>query len=174
MAITYEPISTSTITGSTVSSVTFSSIPQTYTDLVLIIQARGTFSQDGIDVTFIFNGDTSTSSYSLNYMTGNGSNGGVGGRLNNFGIGYFSSIPAANNTSGVFSANIHHIMNYASTTTLKTVLNRNSSRSNAVSASVGLWRNTAAINSIQLQISNGSQGHYVVGSTLTLYGIKEA
>ena len=173
MPLTYEPIATSTVTGSTVASVTFSSIPSTYTDLVLVIQARGTFAQDGIDITFIFNGDNSTSKYSHNWLTGNGTTASAG-KLTNYSIGYFSSIPAANNTSGVFSANVHHIMSYANTTTFKTVFNRVSAPSNFAAASTGMWRSTDAIGSIQLQVSNGSQGYYVTGSTLTLYGVKAA
>jgi len=172
MPATYEPIATSTITGSTVASVTFSSIPSTYTDLVVVIQARGTFAQNGIDVTFIYNGDNASGNYSWTYISGNGTSA-VSGR-GSAGIGYFSWIPAANNTSGVFSANVHHIMNYANTTTFKTTLNRTSPPSNGAAASVGLWRSTAAIGSIQLQISNGSQGYYATGSTLTLYGVKAA
>ena len=167
---TYEPIATSTITGSTVSSVTFSSIPQTYTDLVVVIQARGTFAQDGIDVTFIYNGDTGNSNYSWNWITGNGTSASAG-RLSNYGIGYFSTIPAGNNTAGVFSSNFHHIMNYSATDSFKTTLNRVASPTNSAGLSIGLWRSTAAITSVQLQISNSAQEFYSVGSTLTLYGI---
>lgn len=172
MPTTYEPIATSTITGSTVASVTFSSIPSTYTDLAVVIQARGTFAQDGIDVTFIFNGDNSGGNYSVNYINGNGTT--VNSGRNSAGIGYFSFVPAGNNTAGVYSANVHHIMNYANTTTYKTTLGKISFPGNQAGANVGLWRSTAAISSIQLQISNGSQGYYVTGSTLTLYGIKAA
>lgn len=172
MPITYDSIATTTITGSSTSSVTFSSIPQTYTDLVVVIQARGTFSQNGIDVTFIFNGDNASGNYSATWMNGNGSTA-TSGR-NSAGIGYFSWIPAGNDTAGIFSANMHHIMNYSNTTTFKTIINRNSNPTNGAGSSMGLWRSTAAINSIQLQMSNGSQGFYAVGSTLTLYGIKAA
>jgi len=62
-------------------------------------------------------------------------------------------------------------MNYSNTTTNKTVIGRHNGASGPV-ASVGLWRNTAAINSIR--ISNSSAVNFTIGSTFSLYGIKAA
>jgi hypothetical protein len=66
---------------------------------------------------------------------------------------------------------IIHFMNYSNTTTNKTVLARWNSTS-FVASVVGLWRNTAAVNSIKLFNSLGY--NLITGSTFTLYGIKAA
>ena len=64
-----------------------------------------------------------------------------------------------------------NIMNYANTTTNKTVLTRYSDAANNIEANAGLWRSTAAINSIALAMSSGN---LIPGSTFTLYGILKA
>jgi hypothetical protein len=73
-----------------------------------------------------------------------------------------------------FALNIMHLMNYANTTTYKTILNRSghAGTSSIVLANVGLWRNTAAISTITL-IQTGAQ-NYKAGCTFTLYGIASA
>ena len=63
-------------------------------------------------------------------------------------------------------------MNYANTTTNKTVLLRNNNTAFGTEAQVGLWRSTSAINTIKLYLDRAE--YYVVGSTFTLYGIKAA
>ena len=73
-------------------------------------------------------------------------------------------------TSAGTSTNIQ-IMNYSNTTTYKTALSRSNNANTGTDAIVGLWRSTAAINSIVVLIS-GNQ--FATGSTFTLYGIKSA
>ena len=157
MPATYEPIATNTLTG-TSTSVSFTSIPGTYTDLVLV--ANGSFSAgSGIDTQF--NSDTGTN-YSRTRVYGDGTSA-LSGR----------STDATAISSGYFgtsqSVTTIQIMNYANTTTYKTLLARGSAASNQVVATVGLWRSTAAITSITL-----SGGTFASGSTFTLYGVKAA
>jgi hypothetical protein len=158
MAKTYEPIETETL-GTTESSVTFSSIPGTYTDLVLVF--AGTVGiLDNNNVTF--NGDTG-SNYSVTRLVGNGSTASSsrGSNLNAIQCGEIATSQ---------SNDIIQIQNYSNSTTYKTLIHRSNNTSQFLKASVGLWRNTAAITSIT--ITNG--GTYQIGSTFTLYGIASA
>ena len=163
MPATYEPIATITL-GSGVTSYTFSSIPSTYTDLVLI--GDWSISTAGGAATVVqFNGDTGTN-YSNTYIYGTGSAAGSGRGSNstNFGIGYETAANTRQNT-------IVYFMNYSNTTTFKTSLTKNSAPSLQYVAYVSLWRSTAAISSIKLDNLGAS---FVSGSTFTLYGIAAA
>jgi hypothetical protein len=156
--------------GTAVSSVTFSSINQGYTDLVIVGNVGG--STAGSSYYFQFNGDT-TSNYSFTYLTGSGASA-FSGRASgstNGAMGYYSAL----NTS-LESVNIMQIMNYSNATTFKTVLSR-ANRASAgtdpgAEASVSLWRKTPeAITSIKLF---PGAGNFIVGSTFSLYGIAAA
>jgi hypothetical protein len=167
MPSTYTPIATTTL-GSDTSTITFSSIPSTYTDLILVcnnIQSdvAGSSINDG---RFRFNGDTGTN-YSQTRISGDGSTA-TSARLSNENILYVGVIPQASNT--VKALNILHIMNYSNTTTFKTVLCRGNG-GGFVRANVGLWRSTAAINEVSIIYPSQL---YKAGSTFTLYGIAAA
>lgn len=167
MPQTYEPIATNTL-SSTASSVTFSSIPATYTDLVIVTSTTNNSGTRPSDITFQFNSDTTTN-YSTTTITGNGS-AAASGRASNDTVIYSNWLGGG--TSGEIVTSISHIMNYANTTTFKTVLSRFNNVSAEVVASVGLWRKTPeAINSIK--ILSGVR-EYKSGSTFTLYGVKSA
>ena len=161
MPSTYEPIASSTL-GSTASTVTFSSIPSTYTDLILIVSA--TVSSGLCNVTMTF-GDTS-SLYSRTNLIGNGSTA-VSNRQSGEALTYICTVA---NTAQ--SAGIAQIMNYSNTTTNKSYFLRDTYAAGAVIQRVGLWRNTAAISTIVLGNDGGTT--FAVGSTFTLYGIKAA
>jgi len=167
MATTYEPIATTTL-SSNQTSVTISSIPATYTDLVLIINAKN----DTLTNTEIrFNGDTATN-YSNTMLSGNGTSATSARESNNTSI---SIDNVAYMTTGDFAySNIIQIFNYANTTTFKTLLARANSAANGVDAIVGLWRKTPeAITSLTILTTTGTR-NFITGSTFTLYGIKSA
>ena len=160
MAITNEPITTATTAGT--SSIDWTSIPSTYTDLILI--AVGTENAVGGGYfRVILNNDGAGTSYSRTMIRGNGST--------------VSSARSSNEPYWVpdFATNpsnaICHFMNYSNTTTFKTMIGRWNQTTSTVVAQVNLWRNTAAINRITLQSSAG--GNTLIG-TFTLYGIKAA
>jgi hypothetical protein len=156
---TYEPIQTQTL-SSTAGFVTFSSIPATYTDLVLVSNAKGS---QNTAMQFQFNSDTA-SNYSLTRIYGDGSSA-VSDRQSN------TTSADAGDINTQWGTYIAHIQNYANTTTFKTLLNR-CSISTYVFASVSLWRKTPeAINSIKVICRDGS---FQIGSTFTLYGIANA
>jgi hypothetical protein len=159
MPATYEPIATQTL-GSATATVTFTSIPATYTDLVVVC---GVFGNASTNLKFRCNND-SGSNYSGTYLFGNGTTAGSG-RVSNqtSALAYGSGI-----TQGSF---VLHFMNYANTTTFKTVLCRSDDASNQTNTWVDLYRSTSAINRIDLL---GDAANFSIGSTFTLYGIKAA
>jgi len=159
---TMTPIATVTLSTSTV-SVTFSSIPSTYTDLVIVSQYK---SVSNNYYSMRFNGDTA-SNYSRTELTGNGS-AASSSRFSNEAYAYVSSIYAPTGEWGLFTSSIN---NYSNSTTNKTMISRCNSTSIGTNATINLWRSTAAINTILITaIGNG----YDAGSTFTLYGVKAA
>jgi hypothetical protein len=160
MPVTYEPIATQTL-GSAASSVTFSSIPSTYTDLIVVF--NGASSGGFESVTVRINGDTG-SNYSRTLLIGTGT--------------VATSSRASNESSLIIGAmsttnsnNLWHFMNYSNTTTNKTALTRVNVSSDTVRANVGLWRNTNAITQLEFSAATST---FIAGSTFTLYGIKAA
>jgi hypothetical protein len=65
-------------------------------------------------------------------------------------------------------------MNYSNTTTYKTALNRSNQAAGGVDATVGLWRSTAAIDTIRFYANTNGSQNFLTGSTFTLYGIAAA
>jgi len=171
MASTYESIATNTL-GSSTSSVTFSSIPQTYTDLILIISGKAASATYDITAMYV---NSVTSGYSRTYLQGDGSSAlsGRGTAEIRLRAGY---LPGTNYTSQ-YSADTYHFMNYANSTTYKTVLCRCNSVDTA-SQGFNTWTQasliptTSAISSITIATANGA--NLYTGSTFTLYGIKAA
>ena len=160
MAKTYEPIATYTI-PSTTSSYTFSSIPSTYTDLIIVTSIQRTATGN---TRIRFNGDTGTN-YSTTYIEGNGT-AASSVRVTNQ---TYMTLDYSNSTSN-WVPSIANVMNYANTTTNKTMINRTGDAGVVVLGYAQLWRSTAAINSITLV----SDTNFATGSTFTLYGIKAA
>ena len=160
MPKTYEPIATNTL-GSAAASVTFSSIPATYTDLIVVI--AGTLTTGSDNVSFRLNGDSGTN-YSVTVLTGDGSTA-TSGRASTITDG---GRMALDTTQGVCT---YHFMNYSNTTTYKTVLGRTGTATYGVRTGVSLWRNTAAVSSIVLLPLSYT---FNTGTVLTLYGIKSA
>ena len=161
---TYTPIATTTL-GSAATSYTFSSIPTTYTDLILVL--NGSFDAFN-NVRFqVGNGSVDTgSNYSVTRLLGDGS-AGQSDRVSNATGGYVITI----NTNQVMG--VMHFQNYSNTTTYKTILARGGApgTSDYVSANVNLWRSTSAINTIKIYPNSGNMN---TGTTLTLYGLAAA
>lgn len=164
---TYALIASTTGTGSS-GSITFSSIPQTYTDLVLVSSVQKTASGSGSGFNIRFNGDTNTN-YSNTFIEGSGSSASSYRSSNS--VGLQGGAMTSNANSANFDVNINHIMDYANTTTYKTVITRyNDNEFSYVGSCVSLWRATSAqaITSITIYaVSN-----FASGSTFRLYGIE--
>jgi len=167
MPNTYESIATQTL-GSAAASVTFSSIPSTYTDLVIISSAKIT-SGSGIDMVMRFNSDSGTN-YSATVLYGTGAAAGSTRLTNNTNMycDYYGALDSA-----VHNICIINIQNYSNSTTYKTALIRsnNANTGLGLDAIVGLWRSTSAVNSVLLFPSAST---FTTGSTFSLYGIKSA
>jgi hypothetical protein len=177
MPSTYEPIATQTL-SSAASSVTFSSIPSTYTDLMLISFAQGQASGGDNRLVLQFNGDTA-SNYSSTYLFGNGTTALSSRDTNRSQVDNATQLADLGSSS--FSPFIHHIMNYANTTTYKTILQRGNDAGDStvgyrqVGTGVSLWRSTSAITSIVIKGLGGNNATgFSTGSTFTIYGIKAA
>ena len=162
---TYEAIATNTVSGSSVSSVTFSSISSAYTDLVLVVNVISTGTAQP-DIYMRVNGDTGNT-YSRTRVGGNGSS---TFSTNITGETFWVLGPIESTASTNMICNI---MNYSNTSTFKTMLVRSNDPAIAVQAMVSLWRDTSAINSILLY-PEPAKGNFAIGSTFNLYGIKAA
>lgn len=155
---TYEPIATTTLATAT-STVTFSSISGSYTDLILVINHKGTGTSN---ICFRLNADSSTN-YSRTSINGDGTSV-ASYRSTNDNLGYIGVATTA------FGNTIMQFNNYSNTNTFKTILATTYQSNDSVISRVNLWRSTSAIN----QISLVSGPTYDIGSTFTLYGIKAA
>jgi hypothetical protein len=160
---TYTPIATTTLSSDS-AQIAFTSIPSTYTDLVLVTQVAETTN----GFYYIrFNNDSS-SVYSRTYVQGNGSAASSGRNTAQTGMssGGNPGFPDA-------SISTFNIMNYANTTTFKTAMQRYNRADNVTSAAVWLWRSTAAISSIYI-VSPYGGATLETGTNVTLYGIAAA
>ena len=172
MARTWEPIASTTL-GSD-GSPSFTSIPGTYTDLVLLMSLRSADATNNRYFGLRFNGD-SGNNYSYTWVTGNGSSAGSN-RESNFSRAFSGPIPGSTAGSGIFGTVAVHIMSYASTNVFKTALASMADSNHTdygVARAVGLWRSTSAITSIEVS-DYGVPASLKTGSVLSLYGIKAA
>ena len=170
---TYTLISSNVLT-TTAASVTFSSIPATYTDLVVRVSARG--SDASVNNYSALKINSTTSNYSETYLYGDGSSA-SSGRFSAssdwlFGGGWFSS---ATGTSNTFSNTEIYVPNYAGSTNKIasnfTAQENNTSGSTQLGVEALLLRNTAAITSLTITPSGAN---FVSGSSFYLYGISNA
>jgi hypothetical protein len=160
-----------TITLSTNAGITFSNVPQTYTDLVVVGQLRGLYAAS-LEVALIQWGYTQTYSYTA--MRSNGSTADSYGGSSAYGL-YCNSIPGASTASGIFGTFEAHIFNYTNTTTFKQCIVKQSydygSSGGGTSVTCGTRNLTGAITSVEI---GGGNNAIVAGSTVSLYGIKAA
>ena len=162
----YYSIATQTVGSGGASSITFSSIPSTYTHLQIRVMALSAASFHNTLVQF--NGDTGAN-YTLHQLVGNGSAAsayGTGGQ-NNFTLGQLG-------TSTYPGVEIMDILDYANTNKYKTVRDLSGTDSNGTGQTLiilrsGVWMNTSAVTSITLTNDGGSYNQY---SSFALYGVK--
>ena len=161
---TYVALATETLSG-TATDVTFSSIPATYRDLILVFAGEGT---NTVQNTYLrFNSDTG-SNYSNVDMQGNGSS---ASSVSATTTGAWFLITGE--TLGQEQSNaISQIMDYSATdkhTTLLTRANSNNPTGATVDATASRWANTSAVTSVQVFVTSGS---FAAGCTFSLYGIE--
>jgi hypothetical protein len=159
MTATYDKIATAVGTGSN-TTLSFTSIPATYTDLILVINGS---LNTGNNTRMRFN-NNSGSNYSMTVLTGDGSS------ASSYRDGSQTAFSYPGYYDTAMSMNVIQVMNYSNTTTNKTFIQRNSKTSNQAQAAVGLWTQTAAINQIDFYTASG--GTWTTSTNATLYGIK--
>ena len=155
-------------------SVTFSSIPATYTDLKLVMSARTTAAEYRSVGVMYFNSDTTGANYSYRLLYGIGSGTGSASGTGTGG-GFLFYVDGASNTASTFNNLDVYIPNYTATTTKSFsndgVSETNDATNNGIGLNASLWSGTAAISSITLSSFSGNFAQY---STFYLYGIKNS
>jgi hypothetical protein len=169
MPATYEKIDTYTVTGSPLNGetgVTFSNIPQTYTDLV-VIQNIATTSLPAIVVMRVgFNGVDANALYSLTAYSGSGATA-SGTEINNA-TAWRSTLAHTGTGRGLYRT---QLMSYSSTTQFKSGSDHfDNYPYGGIDMNITLYRNAGAINTVKCFLDRAE--FYTVGSTFTLYGIK--
>jgi hypothetical protein len=162
----YYSIATTTLTGSQ-ATITFSSIPATYTHLQLRVFGKATASAY-LKVTF--NG--ASTNFDSHYLDGNGASVSAGFDAATTFISNYGAI--ANTTANVFGTVIIDLLDYANTNKYKTYRSLSGTDYNGsggVDLTSGLWQSTSAISQIDLNLNTGSFAQY---SSFALYGIKGA
>lgn len=165
-----ELISSVTVGSGGASNITFSSIPQTYTDLVVMFSGRATGGSTFAYLELQFNGDTTGSNYNYRNLLGTGT--GPGSENGNFGIvNWFND---GSSTASVFSNGMIYIPNYTGSAS-KVMSGDSVIENNSSFTRLGIhatrWTGTAAITSIVLKNNGGN--NLAQYSTAQLYGIKK-
>jgi hypothetical protein len=170
----YESIATTTVGSGGTSTITFSSIPATYTHLQLRIIARTNRGSARDYFRLRFNADT-TSNYSYHNLSGNGSSATSTASAPDVAIDSGLAATTAQ-ASNIFGVSIYDILDYANTNKYKTTRNLAGVDSNdtngKISLESGSWRSTSAVSTITLISGTGSD--FLQYSSFALYGIKGA
>ena len=174
MANTFELIASSTVGSGGQSSISFTSIPSTYTDLQLVVSARTTYAgASNSDYLYItINSDTTSANYPTKMLLGNGS------AANSYGNStqrFAGDANSSTSTANTFGNGAIYIPNYAGSA-YKSLSIDAVSEANATAVESGIvamtWNSTSAITSISL--ASGNSGNIVQYSTAYLYGVKNA
>jgi hypothetical protein len=172
MANTYIQIATYTASGS-VSSIDFTSIPSTYTDLLLKVSLRGSDANNYVNSRITFNGSASGYTSRLLYGLGSGSPTSITNAVTTA-VDYSAYGTGSLATTSTFGIAEIYIPNYAGSA-YKSLSIDGVSENNATTAiaalTAGLWSNSAAINQITITPGVGTLVQY---STATLYGISKS
>jgi hypothetical protein len=172
----YTLISSVTVGAGGASSIDFTSIPQTYTDLQVVTSMRSTRSGVSNEITFLrINGDTG-SNYYYNFLRGDGSTAASGTGSAITGI-YVASTPAGNATASIFQNGSIYIAKYTGTVDIKSVMSSSRMENNGTTgvwteSMAAIWNSTSAVTSLKLYLENGPT--YAQYTTAYLYGIKNA
>jgi len=164
MAVTHKLIETVTVGSGGAASIAFTSIPQTYTDLLIVLSVQNTAG--AVDIFGKFN--TLTTGFTNRYIYGDGSSAVSGSGS----IGYFGA--ASSSSSTTFGNTAIYIPNYAGSTN-KSFSSDSVTENNITLAYsffvAGLWSNTSAITSIEFYPNANLWSQY---SSASLYGIKNS
>ena len=167
MATSWTAIATTTVT--TAQTISFTSIPQTYTDLVLYYTGRESSSNVSAGNRYTFNSASSTYSMNSIYIQGNTQS---SDNFTSYSYVRLGEMPANTATANYFGAGIITVFNYAGGT-WKSTFHRwhgvaSASNNTSVCEGGAQWQSQAAITSMQLLVG---QANFMPGSKATLFGI---
>lgn len=169
-ATSYESIATVTLSSS--GTVTFSSIPSTYKHLQVRYIARSARTGATTDELAIRLNSDSGANYARHRLTGDGATAAASGQASQTEIA-FNQVPTTDSTASIFGTGIIDILDYSSTTKNKTtraLVGQDQNGSGSVRLNSGLWMNTAAVSTVYLFATVGT--NFLSGSSFALYGIK--
>jgi hypothetical protein len=161
MSATYTPLANTTL-ASAVTNVVFGSIPATYRDLVLVIQANRSVAGD---LNIRLNADTG-SNYARVIMGGNANTPGVA-TANGLSLLTISQSNDVSTTTNFMA--VVNLMDYSQTDKQKTIISRVDSAATGNKLNVGRWSGTSAVTTIT--ILTGNSDTFSIGTTFSLYGI---
>ena len=172
-------IATQTVVGSSTSSITFSSIPNSYKHLQIRVLARGNLSNYYDAVSFRYNGDNGAN-YFRHTILADGVNVPQSYGYANETKAFMGYIPGANANGNLYGPATIDILDYTNTSKYKTAFAKYGANNNTAGSAGYLytgitscaWANTSAINSINMFIDAGT--FFAAGSTFALYGIQGA
>lgn len=176
MANTMVLISSQTL-ATAAASITFSSIPATYTDLCVKMSLRSSDAAAFVNYTIKFNGSSGGTAYSTILLYGNSGGTTTGGvtasNLNVAQIDYGFQ-DGAGATANTFGNTEFYIPNYANTSYNKSLTLDQVQENNGTAYLgfiAGLYASTSAINQIGIY---STTGNFIANSTVYLYGIKNS
>lgn len=149
-----------TTLGAAATSVTFSSIPNTYQDLVLVIAGTTDVART---IGYRLNGD-STANYPYIYMGGNGTST-DSGASNSLTLGLLTRMGTVQSTTTA------HFMDYSDTSKTTMVLSRGGASNELLRAHASRWGNSNAVTSIYIATLDINANAFQSGTTFSLYGI---
>lgn len=168
MPATYDAIATTTLSSPS-SSISFSSISQSYTDLRLVVVWQTDNSGTSSNFLVRLNNDSNTYYSDVTVYT----TGASVSTLNERNLPYFNMGYVSSTENTFWGYQLIDILDYKSSS-YKNVLNTagydRGSTGGVAWRSVGLYRSTAVISSVQFFVA----GNFVAGTTATLYGILKA
>ena len=169
----YESIATVTVGSGGSSSISFTSIPATYTHLQIRIIARSAATgTGGLETQMQFNSDSGTNYVAYHQVYGDGASVAAASSVSQTNIAPLYTLKNGN-TASAFDAGIIDILDYANTNKYKTTRSLHGYDTNGAGYIIlrsGLWMSTSAISSISFVTQDSS--NYVQYTQFALYGIK--
>jgi hypothetical protein len=174
MSVFLQPIYTQTLGVGGANSITFNNIPQTFTDLKLVLSGRSSYTPspvvtDGVDFFLYLNSDNAGTSYSDNRFYGNGSVVGAD-RSSNQPYVSFALLTGSGATANTFGSADFYLPNYTSAnfkSWATETVGENNNATGWCTLYAGLWQSTSAITSLTI-LSKSAPVQY---STFSLYGV---
>jgi hypothetical protein len=172
----YDSIATSTVGAGGSSTISFTSIPSTYTHLQIRMIARTNRASTVDAMNLRFNGVSTGSAYAWHDIIGAGTGGGgdpFAEALASQNEIKFYRATAASAASSIFGTVVVDILDYANTNKNKTVRylgGQDQNGSGEIIFGSGLWNNTSAVN--QIDITSFTGNSFVQYSQFALFGIK--